>query len=163
MAGPPEGQERLTGRNGDVWRAYCAGETQESIAQRFGIAQPRVSQIVTTVRASIPAEDTDARRQRYVELLDRQLAMVAELVESEPIPAYSNGKPVLDKDGNVALDHTGRINALKAGLAVTERVAKLLGLDAPARTDVNLVTAAREATSAAAAAAAARMAEAAGD
>jgi hypothetical protein len=149
---------RLDGRNGDVWRAYVSGETQESLAQRYGIDQSRVSQICSAVRASLPAEDIDARRQRYVELLDRQLAMVAALVESEPIPAYSNGKPILDEHGNVALDHTGRLNALKAGLAVTERVAKLLGLDAPARADVNVTGAAREATSAAAAAAAAYLA-----
>lgn len=50
MAGPG----RLEGRNGQIWRAYLEGHTQEAIAERFGISQQRVSQIIEEVRESIP-------------------------------------------------------------------------------------------------------------
>jgi hypothetical protein len=48
---PPD---RLDGRDGEVWRAYVGGATQERIAAEHGITQQRVSQVLAEVRATIP-------------------------------------------------------------------------------------------------------------
>lgn len=46
--------DRLGGRNGEIWRQYASGRTQEWIAERHGIDQSRVSQILIEVRKSLP-------------------------------------------------------------------------------------------------------------
>lgn len=144
----------LTGRTGEIWRAYLSGQTQEQIAKQHGIGQQRVSQIIAAVRASMPELDRQHLVQREAEFLDRLRTEVLDLWDRPPIPAYSNGKMILMPDGEtVAEDHSGRLAALDRAVRLHERLTKMLGLDAPAKADVSLVGAEREATSEAAAAA----------
>jgi hypothetical protein len=143
----------LTGRTGDIWRAYLSGETQEQIAKQHGIGQQRVSQILSAIRESIPETDRAHLVQRESEFLDQLRVEALRLVARDPIPAYSNGKPILMPDGTTAEDHSGRLAALDRAVRLHERLSKLLGLDAPAKADVSLVGAEREAATEAASAA----------
>lgn len=43
-------------RNGETWRAYTSGRTQEWIAARHGIDQSQVSPILTEVRTTLPED-----------------------------------------------------------------------------------------------------------
>lgn len=101
MAGP----ERLEGRNGEVWRLYLEGHTQEAIAERFGLTQQRVSQIIEQVRESIPEVARVAAALLDLERLDLLLTGVM--------------PPALDGDPK----------ATAAVLRILERRAKALGTD----------------------------------
>lgn len=58
---PMREDPRLHGRDGEIWRAYLHGHTQERIAADQGISQQRVSQIITEIREAIPqTSKTDA-------------------------------------------------------------------------------------------------------
>lgn len=143
-------QDRLEGRNGAIWRAHTSGQTQEAIAAEYGITQGRVSQILSAVRASLPVEDRADLVRREVDLLDRLRTEALELWAADPIPAYSNGKPIELPDGTVAQDHTGRLAGLKAAVDLHTRLAKMLGLDAATKVEATVTSLEREAAVAAA-------------
>lgn len=102
---PQQDGPRLEGRNGEIWRAYVLGRTQESIAAEHGISQQRVSQVLTAVRESIPA---DARTDAALLDLER-----IDLLLSGVMPAAV----------------AGDVQATRAVLAVLERRARMLRLD----------------------------------
>lgn len=125
---------RLIGRNGKIWSEYISGDTQEAIGARYGIHQVRVSQIIAEVRRSIPEEDKEARRQRYAEQLDRQSVALEAIIAAGPIPAYSNGRPILLADGEtIAEDRTHIVTAMREQRAIQKRAAEMFGLDAAAK------------------------------
>lgn len=101
MAGP----ERLEGRDGQVWRAYILGRTQEAIAAEHGISQQRVSQILSEIRSSIPATDRADAALVDLERIDMLLSGV--------MPAAV----------------AGDTQAARAVLAILERRARMLRLD----------------------------------
>lgn len=103
---PQRDGPRLDGRNGDIWRAYVGGATQEAIASEYGVSQQRVSQVLAEVRDSIP--DT-ARTDAALLAHERANALLAAVW-----PAAMGG------DTKAAL----------ACLRVVERIAKALGTDA---------------------------------
>ena len=49
MAG--NSKQRLEGRTGQVWQLYVDGHTQQAIAERFGVSQSRISNIIQEARA----------------------------------------------------------------------------------------------------------------
>lgn len=99
------GPERLDGRNGQIWRSYISGATQERIAAEHGISRQRVSQVLDEVRAGIPAE---ARSDAAVVDLERLDALLT---------------------GVMPAALAGDTGAVRAVLAVLERRAKMLRLD----------------------------------
>lgn len=124
---------RLEGRDGEIWRLFCRGTTQEALAEKFEISQPRVSQIIAAVRESIgPQERADIVKQE-ADLLDALRAEVLELFDADPIPLVSNGRVIDD-----VKDHSGRLAALAAFDRITARKHRLLGLDAPQKLDLSL-------------------------
>jgi transcriptional regulator with XRE-family HTH domain len=98
--------ERLDGRNGQVWRAYVGGATQESIAAEHGVSQQRVSQILAEVREVIPADARSDALLLDLERLDRVLAAFMPLADA------------------------GDAKAAGVVMRVVERRARALGLDA---------------------------------
>lgn len=97
--------ERLEGRDGQIWRAYLLGATQERIAAEHGISRQRVGQVLEEIRSSIPAADRADAALLDLERLDMLLSGV--------MPA--------------ALD--GDVQATRAVLSVLERRARMLRLD----------------------------------
>jgi hypothetical protein len=153
----PGASGRLEGRNGIIWRDFCAGATQEALAEEHGISQSRISQIITEVRASLPAADVDAARAEHVEFLNRMRRQAAEIAAKDPAPAYSNGRPILDEDGRQVLDYGGQLKAMETAIRIGERASKLLGLDAPAKIEHGLSEQASQAAATAAADALSRL------
>jgi hypothetical protein len=151
--------KRLDGRNGEIWKWYVRGMTQEALAEQYEISQARVSQIIAQVRESIPPEDKDKVRQEHLELARTMRAELAKLVDMGPIPAYSNGRPITLEDGTTAEDHSGRLAAMDRLTKWIERESKLLGVDAPTKVEASVALSEQDAAQALAAEAAARMAE----
>jgi hypothetical protein len=142
---------RLEGRNGAIYRAYLFGKTQEALAEKYMISQQHVGQIIKDVVAGIPEEDIAARKKRALDQLDVLDDVMAEIMDSPLPPAYSNGRPVLDANGNQVLDPGPRMAATDRLIKIHERQAKLLGLDAAQRVDVAVSAQARQAATDAAA------------
>lgn len=122
---------RLALRNEAIWRSYCNMARQVDIAAQYGLSQQQVSDIIAGIRASIPEEDKDERRLRYTEQLDWITAELAVLAAAAPLPAYSNGRPILMADGvTIGEDHSHRVTAMKELRATQERASKMIGLEA---------------------------------
>lgn len=133
----PISRTRTADRDFDIWLRYGEGETQEEIAAHYGITHQRVSQIIARMRDDIPVEERRARQRRALADLDHMRAEILSLVDADPIPAYSNGKPILLADGEtIAEDHTGRLHAVDRAVKLQEREAKALGTDAATRISV---------------------------
>ncbi len=139
----PEKNLRVSQRDRDIFECYIKHQTQATIAKKFGISQPVVSQAIKRVRESIPEETKEQQRERMASLMDRFVEELAVLAFSEPIPAYSNGRPIVIEDGEgdepdtIAEDHTSRIKAMTETRAMLESKRKMFGLDAPVKAEVD--------------------------
>lgn len=109
---PQKDGPRLEGRNGEIWRGYLFGKTQEALAEEFGISQSRVSQVIAEVRESLPETDAQELRRADLERLDAMLP------------------------NNILMAVAGDKDAVSSVLKIMERRAKLLGLDAPTRQEI---------------------------
>lgn len=125
-------RDRLGGRNGELWRAYTSGRTQEWIAERHGIAQSTVSEIIGEVRKSLPE---DARADWRLCALETLGHLHAEMVE------LANGTPTRVTDPETGdlleVDHSNRLAAVDRVLKIQERAGRMLGTDAATKTEVS--------------------------
>lgn len=126
----PASRSRTADRDYDIWQRYVTGETQTEIAAVYSLGQSTVSDIIARMRDDVPIEERRARQRRQLADLDHMRDEALRLVESGPIPAYSNGKPILMPDGQTAEDHTSRVRAMDMVVKLMEREAKALGTDA---------------------------------
>lgn len=143
---------RLEGRDGQIAYDFAVlGMSQLAIAEKHGISQQRVSQILAENRRqtdSITVADHRAQMLDRITAYRRSLAELAEM-EGAPVTAGKDGQVVTDPETEqVVRDYSLRLNATKELRALDERLAKLVGADEPAklRTDVT-VTGASEAAS----------------
>lgn len=120
------------GRNGQIWQACLAGNTQEAIAEMFGLTQARISEIIGDVRASIPAPviadiaqiEADRIALLYVESMRIMRS-------SHPLVSMQRGTVVRDEDTGLPFEDDGpRLAAINMALKIHERVAKTYGTDA---------------------------------
>lgn len=135
---------KLEGRTGDIWNLWCNGWTQEAIAEKYGIHQTRVSQILAAVRAQIPEVDRTQLIQRELDWLDANRKMLMELATDPLPPAFDQkGNPLIDPaTRQVVRDATGRVQAVKAAMEAQRDMRKLLGLDQPLKVDATVTDAA---------------------
>lgn len=130
--------DRLEGRNGLIWAAHVRGATQEAIAQEHGLSQARVSQIITQVRDSVPPAERAAVVLRELDFVDQMRRAALDVFDLPPKPAYSNGRMMVDENGLPIPDHSARLAAFDRAMKAHERLSKLLGLDAAAKSEVSV-------------------------
>lgn len=133
---------RLEGRNGRIWRDYCRGANMAKLAERYDLSVARISQICSEVRDSLGEEVRLETIQVEADLI-RTLRdeILADVYDARPIPVTvgKDGDILKDPDtGEVVRDHTGRLAGLTAADRLTQRLHRLLGIDAPAKLDLNL-------------------------
>jgi len=127
----PTSRNRTADRDFDIWLRYTDGQTQQQIADHYGLTHQAISLILARMRDDIPIEERRARQRRQIADLDYLRHDALDRVDAGPIPAYSNGKPILLEDGlTIAEDHTGRVRAMELVVKFQEREAKALGTDA---------------------------------
>lgn len=132
----PATRSRTWERDFTIWRQYTAGLTMDELAARFDLSTSRIQQIIAFMRDDVPIEERRARQRRQLEELDRLRQQAHDLIDRDPIPAYSNGRPIEMADGTIAEDHAGRVKAMELLLRVQEREAKALGTDKPVKQEV---------------------------
>lgn len=132
----PSSRSRTADRDYNIWQRYTNGETQQKIADHYGLTQQTVSEILARMRDDVPIEERRARQRRQLADLDHMREQALTLADADPIPAYSQGKAILMADGTPAEDHTGRVRAMDLVVKLQEREAKALGLDAATRISV---------------------------
>lgn len=123
----------LAGRNGQIWKLYCRGKTQEALAEIFQLSQAQISRIIADVRDSIPIEERDSLVKQETDLLRELRAEVLELWDQDAPDLVSNGRLM---EG--IKDHGGRLAALARAESLTARLHRVMGIDAPAKLDLNL-------------------------
>lgn len=150
--------ERLKGRNGQIWHLHLSGWTQERIGAKFGITHARVSQILKQIRASIPEATRQDMITTEVERLDYVLHKCWEVMERTHVVVSSNGRVAheiteyaLDENGDILINEHGHpvpkkmrkvvddgptLQAANAIMAAGRERRRLLGLDAPTNAKV---------------------------
>lgn len=135
---------RLEGRDGQIAYDFAVlGMSQYALADKHGISQQRVSQILAENRRQTDAVTVADHRAEMLDRITAYRRSMAELAEMEgaPVTAGKDGQVVLDPEtGVVVRDYSGRMNATKIMLQVDERLAKLVGTDEPSklRTDLTV-------------------------
>lgn len=127
---------RLEGRDGSIWRAYLLGKDQYTLAAEFGISQQRVSQIIKAARADVVDPELNTARQEFLEVQRMLQQTAVEIMEMPLPPAYSNGRMMVDENGEPVRDTAARLAAMDRVQKAQDRVLKVLGLEAPTKAEV---------------------------
>lgn len=106
-------------------RLYCQGLSQAEIGERLGVSQRTISKDLREIQRRWQAACVEAISQGKA----RELARIDEL-ERTYWAAWFDSKRAATRDGNPAY--------LQGVLACIEKRCKLLGLDAPVRTDTRI-------------------------
>jgi DNA-binding CsgD family transcriptional regulator len=135
---PPQNHQhdRLAGRNGEIWRMYTSGLTQQAIAARLGMHQSSVSNVLKQVRDALPADERDDWRIIAIETLRELHAVAVEIVRSDPPPTFHQGEPLRDENGEIVRDASTRLVAIDRLIRIQERAARALGTDSPDKLQV---------------------------
>lgn len=128
---PPPVEPRLLGRNGDIWRAYLDGASQERIGERYGICQQQVSRIIAEVRESIPAPVVADIMRDEADRVAALYEMTMEIARAHhPVVSLQRGEVIPGIE-----DAGPKLAAINTALRIHERVAKAIGSDAAQKID----------------------------
>lgn len=126
-------------RDIEIFKAWVAGETQESLAERYGLTQQAVSAVINRLRGR-------ATQEQKAEFIAREIAKLLELSQmgmavarSRAVPKTHSGEVVRDERGNVVRDHSGRLEGGRFAIEAGRELRKLLGLDAATKAQVETV------------------------
>jgi predicted transcriptional regulator len=127
-------------RRQQAWSLYIAGKTQQEIATVLGVTRQAVAKTIAKAEQDAVARMDEAVRTAKIKDLDR-----LEHITREALRAWDKSKRTRVKTVEKTADEGGSVTITKERLAgearylsvaveAMEREAKLLGLDAPART-----------------------------
>lgn len=126
-------------RDQEIFKAWVAGESQQSIADRYDITQAAVSQAINRLRGY-------STQEQKAEFIAREIAKLLELSQmgmavarSRAVPKTHSGEVVRDERGNVIRDHSGRLEGGRFAIEAGRELRKLLGLDAATKAQVETV------------------------
>ncbi len=126
-------------RNAEIYKKYIIGCSQRSLAEEYGLAQQRIAQIIAAQREKNDPQERADQAQRSFEFLNdlrQQAYEIAQLVPA-PVAVGKDGNVLYDPvSGQVVRDYSGRLNAAETAAKMDDRLRRLLGTDAPARSQV---------------------------
>ncbi|GAA2860020.1 hypothetical protein [Nonomuraea rubra] len=126
-------------RDAEAARLRVRGFTYRQIADELGMAGPgKAHEAVQRILKETVQEAADDLRLVELERLDRMYQAALKVLETEHY-AISHGKVIyLEEGGSPLADDGPVLAAMDRLLKIQERRAKLLGLDAPAKTNVTV-------------------------
>lgn len=128
-----EGSPEIFERNAEIYRLTVVNRwTQTKIAEKFGISQPRVAEILAKMREKIPPPDVEEMRRQSLALHQETQRRALELAEMIGAPVFvgKDGSIAYDENGNVVRDYALRLQALETARKADIEIRKLHGLDA---------------------------------
>lgn len=142
---PVGGMDEDPERDDLVYRLRVVNRlSQREIAERVGISQQRVSQLLARMEANLPPVDVGAIRAESLRLLrhaQREALILAEM-QGAPVTAGKDGMIIYDPtvtlaDGShpVVREYSGRNAALKLAIEADKEIRKLTGADAASKVE----------------------------
>jgi hypothetical protein len=117
-----------------------AGLDYTSIAKRLRYSgRGAAHDAVTASLDRQPMEDAPIVRRIELERLDELLRVAWEQLHMDHV-MVSDGRIVRDDTGVALVDHAGKLSALDRVIRIMERRSKLMGLDAPVRKVIEVIT-----------------------
>ena len=154
-----QGKAEKNERNADIWQLWISGLTEWQIAQKIGLTRGATHRILTDIKQTMAESEptvADFRQLVVYGTLD-VIRHMTERMHAEPLPAYSNGKPILDSDGEQTVDYSLQLGAADRLLKAHERLAKITGVEAPSEHAITVTLQAQSSAEIAAAEALARI------
>lgn len=140
VAGQPQGPA-LDPRSQEIYNRWAIwGDTQQKIADTFGMTQSRVSQIIKAWREQNPEVREDLAAQSIAmlkELRMRQFTLAEQIKEGAPVAVGKDGNKLYEDDGTPVRDYSGYLKALAEVRLTDAQIAKRMGLDAPDRLETS--------------------------
>lgn len=146
-AGPPTGGDgrfmrdpKVAERDAKATELRADGWTYARIAAELGYADGSHARLgVTRALRDVQAPSVEKLRRLEGDRLEHVVGLLLDVAEMNgaPITSGKDGLPVYDPDtGVVARDFSGRINAARALVAASQRIAALYGLDEPVKAEI---------------------------
>jgi hypothetical protein len=121
-------------RDANIWRLRLKGRSLRQIGVEVGLSHVMVREILEKGYDERIYPKVDEARTMELERLDEMQHAAWQVLERHHI-TVSHGKVVRDDDGETILDDGPVLRAIDSLLRVSDRRAKLLGLDAPTRVE----------------------------
>ncbi|MGN6679286.1 MAG: hypothetical protein ACTHKL_16100 [Streptosporangiaceae bacterium] len=141
VPGPLAGEAGLAPKDARALDLRRRGLTYAQIAENLGFASTNASfQSVKRAIKDLYQEDTEGQTTLELERLDDMLRVLVRVALSRHRAVASNGRLILDEQGNPVYDDATNVQAALAVVKLSESRRKLLGLDAPAKSRVQVIT-----------------------
>lgn len=121
-----------------IWRLRKEENTSHAeLAERFELSEQRIKQIITRENHALYNLPKPEQRADVAADLEEMRGLLMEVVRRDGAPITAAGRDGVEyvrdpETGAWAKDFSGRVSASQAVVKVSERLAKLLGMDAPA-------------------------------
>jgi hypothetical protein len=115
------------------------GHTYRQIAQIQGCSPSGAHARVERAIKAVPVDAVESLRAVELERLDEMYRVALSQLRTDAV-RVDHGRIVRDDDGNPLIDHGAKLIALDRLLKIQDRRAKLLGLDAPSRSRIEVIT-----------------------
>lgn len=133
-----EGSPEIIERDAQIYRLSVVNRwSQSKIAEKYGISQQRVADILAKKRQKLPPLDLEAMRRESLELhqdIQRRALELADMIGA-PVFVGKDGAIAYDENGNVVRDYALRLQALEAARKADVDIRKLHGLDAASKVE----------------------------
>lgn len=134
MTRSPDQREQAAHRDAEIMRMRRQGHTFQQIGDALEFSRQYAHERYTELLKEIPGHEVAEYRREQEERLDALLVEAHKVLERRHI-TVSNGQ-VVRLDGSPVEDDGPTLAAIKTILDIESRRAKLLGLDAPTKTEV---------------------------
>lgn len=126
-------------RDARAWELRVEHLTYQEIGEKLGITKEGARQAVERNANTIPAEAVADVKQMVLEELDVMARHVHEVIERDHYRVTPSGRLVMHDDEPV-LDDGPAIQAINASIRIVQERAKILGLYAPPKRAVDVIT-----------------------
>lgn len=134
MGGP---SPQTTIRNREMFALRSKGASLAELAERYGVTVQAVSHALKTYRERMPEESKEDMRKDLTEFYREQMYRMMTIAEKGPIPAYSNGRPIIDENDEMVQDYSGVAKSVDLAIKISGELRKMLGLDDATKIDTS--------------------------
>lgn len=124
-------------RDAKACEMKARGATYQQIANALGYGdRSHAHRAVKAALAAIPIESAEELRRLQLDTLDYLAERATRILERQHLTITQSGRIVADENGEKVLDDGPALGAIDRILRIQDRKAKLMGLDAPVKTEV---------------------------